>query len=93
VRPYFRYPQRSCERNQYPRTAALAVTVDVRLKEQVQNMVKQTIQEFGQIDVLVNDAGIGRNGLIVDLSEEDWDAVVDTSLKGTFLVCKPWAGI
>ena len=43
---------------------ALAVPVDVRVKEQVQNMVEQAIKEFGQIDILVNDAGIGRHGLI-----------------------------
>jgi 3-oxoacyl-[acyl-carrier protein] reductase len=64
---------------------AIAITTDVCVKEQVQNMVKKTIREFGKIDILVNDAGIGRFGLIVDLPEEEWDAVVDTSLKGTFL--------
>jgi len=64
---------------------ALAIPINVYVKEQVQNMVKQTIREFGQIDILVNNAGIGRNGLIVDMPEEDWDAVIDTDLKGTFL--------
>ena len=71
---------------------ALAVSVDVRDKEQVQNMVRQTIQEFRQIDILVNNAGIGRHGLIVDLSEDDWGAVVDTSLKGTFLCMQAVGG-
>ena len=71
---------------------ALAVPVDVRIKEQVQSMVKQTIKEFGQIDILINDAGIGRHGLIVDLSEDDWGAVVDTSLKGTFLCMQAVGG-
>jgi len=64
---------------------ALAIPIDVSVKEQVQNMVKQTIDEFGKIDILVNNAGVGKKCLIVDMPEEDWDTVIDINLKGVFL--------
>jgi len=63
----------------------LVVTADVSVKEQVNNMVNKAIEEFGRIDILVNNAGISRRGLVVDMSEEDWDAVIDVNLKGVFL--------
>jgi 3-oxoacyl-[acyl-carrier protein] reductase len=64
---------------------AMAIPVDVSVKTQVQKMVRQTVKEFGQIDILVNNAGIGYLVPIIDLAEEDWDAVIDVDLKGTFL--------
>ena len=64
---------------------SLAVTADVCLKEQVENMVNQVIEEFGQIDILVNNSGITRNMPITDFTEEDWDIVINTNLKGVFL--------
>ncbi len=42
--------------------------------------------EFGSVDILVNNAGIARNGFLLDLSEDDWDSVVDTNAKGVFLM-------
>ncbi len=63
----------------------IAVQTDVSVKKQVQDMVKGTIEEFGQVDILVNNAGVARRGLIVDISEEDWDYILDINLKGTFL--------
>lgn len=47
-------------------------------------MIQELIQKFGRIDILVNNAGITRDGLLMKMSEEDFDAVVSTNLKGTF---------
>lgn len=47
-------------------------------------MVKDLIQKYGHIDILVNNAGITRDGLLMKMSEEDFDAVIDTNLKGAF---------
>ncbi len=71
---------------------SLAISVDVSDREQVQKMVKQTLEAFGKIDILVNNAGIGPRGLIIDMTEEDWDAVIDTNLKGTFFCIQAVAG-
>ena len=49
-----------------------------------EEMFKEIIAEFGSVDILVNNAGITRDGLLMKLSEEDYDAVLDTNLKGTF---------
>ena len=64
---------------------SLAIATDVSVKEQVQHMVKQTVDKFGRIDILVNNAGIGPYALIEDMSEEEWDKEIDTNLKGAFL--------
>ena len=64
---------------------SLAVAADVGVKEQVQNMVKQTVDKFGRIDILVNNAGVLRRVLLMDTSEEDWDTIIATNLKGVFL--------
>lgn len=64
---------------------SLPLVADVSIKAQVQNAVEQAIKEFGKIDILVNNAGVGPRGLIVDMSEEDWDTVIDINLKGVFL--------
>lgn len=58
---------------------------DVSKKEEVEHMVEKTVKIFGKIDILVNTAGINRRNLVENFSEEDWDAVIDINLKGTFL--------
>lgn len=63
---------------------SLAIVTDVRVKEQVQNMIKRTLDEFGRVDILVNNSGITRRALIVDMSQEDWDDVIATNLTGVF---------
>ncbi len=63
----------------------LAVTTDVAKPADVDALIKATISEFGQIDVLVNNAGITRDNLSIRMSENDWDLVLDINLKGTFL--------
>lgn len=50
----------------------------------VENMMKELLKEYGRIDILVNNAGITKDGLLMKMSEEDYDAVLDTNLKGTF---------
>src|SRR5262249_34401199 len=67
---------------------ALAVTGNVAVWADVERMFDQAIKEFGQVDILINNAGITRDALIMRMSEEDWDAVVDSNLKGTFLCTK-----
>lgn len=54
----------------------------------VEEMMKKAFDVFGRIDVLVNNAGITRDSLIMRMSEEDWDAVINVNLKGTFNCCK-----
>ena len=51
-------------------------------------MFRQTAEEFGRIDILVNNAGITRDNLLLRMSEEDFDAVINTNLKGAFLCMK-----
>jgi len=63
---------------------SLAIVTDVCVKEQVVNMVEKVIGEFGRIDILVNNAGTNRRAPILDLTEDSWDLILDTNLKGTF---------
>ncbi|MBC9783359.1 3-oxoacyl-[acyl-carrier-protein] reductase [Heliobacillus mobilis] len=67
---------------------AFAIQGDVSRSDQVDEMVQKVLAEFGRIDVLVNNAGITRDNLLMRLKEEDWDAVLDTNLKGLFLCSK-----
>ena len=57
---------------------------DISKFEDCENIAKQSIEEFGKIDVLVNNAGITRDGLIMRMKKEDFNAVIDTNLSGTF---------
>lgn len=67
---------------------AFAIKADISSSEDVTNMVKSVIDEFGSLDVLVNNAGITRDNLLMRMKEEDWDAVINTNLKGVFLTTK-----
>ncbi len=67
---------------------ATVVQADVSVVGDVDRLVKTAMDAFGRIDVLVNNAGITRDQLIMRMSEEDWDAVLDTNLKSAFLVTK-----
>lgn len=63
---------------------ALSTSCDVAQTEAAAEMVKQTKDTFGRIDFLINNAGITRDTLILRMKEEDWDAVIDTNLKGAW---------
>jgi len=67
---------------------ALAIKADVTSREEVENMVQKTIDKFGRIDILVNNAGISGLKPFQDITEEDWDKVLDINLKGNFLCTK-----
>ena len=63
----------------------LVCIADVCKKSDVENMVKQVLEQFGRLDILVNNAGINRDAFVKKMSEEQWDKVIDINLKGTFL--------
>jgi meso-butanediol dehydrogenase/(S,S)-butanediol dehydrogenase/diacetyl reductase len=67
---------------------AIAIKTDVTKWDQVQAMVKQTIDEFGKIDISVHNAGVINSALVEELEEEMYDHVMDVNVKGTFLCCK-----
>ena len=67
---------------------AEAYAMNVAVAAEVGAVVAQAAGDFGRIDVLVNNAGITRDNLLVRMSEEDWDAVIDVNLKGAFLATK-----
>jgi 3-oxoacyl-[acyl-carrier protein] reductase len=63
----------------------LAIACDVSKRESVEAMVVRTVKELGRLDILVTCAGIIRDNLLFKMTDDDWDAVIDTHLKGTFL--------
>jgi 3-oxoacyl-[acyl-carrier protein] reductase len=67
---------------------AIAVYGSVSNPEDVDKMVQATVDKFGKIDILVNNAGITRDNLLVRMSEQEWDMVLDTNLKGVFICTK-----
>ncbi len=67
---------------------ATAYAVDVADHEAVQALAKQITSDLGGVNILVNNAGITRDGLLMRMKEEDWDAVLDTNLKGAFNTVK-----
>ena len=62
--------------------------LDVADTAQVEKVMDEVVKEWGQIDVLVNNAGITRDTLLMRMKEEDWDAVLNTNLKSIFNFCK-----
>jgi 3-oxoacyl-[acyl-carrier protein] reductase len=67
---------------------ALAMVADVTHANEIQSLVDRTHRELGPIEILINNAGIGRFGPAHQMSEADWDAVLDTNLKSVFLVTR-----
>ena len=63
----------------------LALVGDVRKLKDVERIVNQTLKHFGRIDVLINNAGVAAYRPIEEMTEEGWDRIIDTNLKGTFL--------
>ena len=67
---------------------AILIRGDVSKSEDVRNIVQRTVQEFGRIDILYNNAGIDVVGTVPNTTEEKWDLVINTNLKSVFLTCK-----
>lgn len=67
---------------------AISIQCNVSDAASVTNMIKTSIDTFGRVDILVNNAGITRDNLIMRMKEEDWDAVINTNLKGVFNTTK-----
>jgi 3-oxoacyl-[acyl-carrier protein] reductase len=65
--------------------AAQAVKLDVTNSSEVEELFKKIISEQGRLDILVNNAGITKDGLIMRMKDSDWDSVLDTNLKGSFI--------
>lgn len=67
---------------------AVCLDLDVTDTLSVTNCMRETISELGTPDILVNNAGIARQAFLTDMSEKDWDDVLDTNLKGVFLMAQ-----
>ena len=71
----------------------LSDMVDVTKTDDVKNFIQKTLDKFGKINILINNAGITRDGLLVRMNEADWDAVLNVNLKGTFNCTKAAAKV
>ena len=70
--------------NEYS-SESMVVTGDVTKKDDVEKAVKDTVDRFGQVDILINNAGVLRPTAVIDIDEKELDWVVSVNLKGTFL--------
>ena len=68
--------------------AVFAVVADVTRREDADRLVEAARERFGRLDVLVNNAGITRDQFIVRMKDDDWDQVLDTNLRGVFLMTR-----
>lgn len=67
---------------------ALAVRADVSVKVEAERLIEMTLERFGRIDILVNNAGTTDDRLLMRMSEEDWDHIIDANLKSVFNCCR-----
>jgi 3-oxoacyl-[acyl-carrier protein] reductase len=67
---------------------AIAVKADVSKSEEVNRMVKIVLDKYGKLDIMVNNAGIGKESLFHESSEEEWDLLIDVNLKGVLNCCR-----
>jgi NAD(P)-dependent dehydrogenase (short-subunit alcohol dehydrogenase family) len=72
---------------------AVCLELDVTDSLSVNNCIRETASEAGVPDILVNNAGIARQAFLTDISEKDWDAVIDTNLKGVFMLAQATAKV
>jgi NAD(P)-dependent dehydrogenase (short-subunit alcohol dehydrogenase family) len=70
---------------------AICVSLDVTDTTSIAQCLEEIVESVGVPDILVNNAGIARQGFLTDITEEDWDAVLDTNLKGVFLMAQATA--
>ena len=64
---------------------AIGLSVDIRVSEQIEHTISETIREFGSLDILVNNAGVGHNKAFLETTLSEWQDVIDVNLTGTFL--------
>ncbi len=67
---------------------AIWIPGDVREESTARAIAETTVKEFGRIDILINNAGLTKDSLLIRMSEEDWDLVLDTNARGAFLVTR-----
>lgn len=67
---------------------AIGIKADITKQEEAKHLIDNTVEQLGKIDILVNNAGIAKDKTIRNLTEADWDSVLDVNLKGTFLTCQ-----
>ena len=84
--------QETVERIQAEGVASRAYTLDVLDLPNIRQTISQVVQDFGRLDILVNNAGIRRRAPALEVTEADWDAVLDTNLKGAFFCAQAAAG-
>jgi NAD(P)-dependent dehydrogenase (short-subunit alcohol dehydrogenase family) len=72
---------------------AIFIRCDVSQNDQIQNLVQKTLEHYGRIDVVVNNAGVNHSANFFDISEDDWDWVMGVDLKGTFLLSQAAAKV
>jgi 3-oxoacyl-[acyl-carrier protein] reductase len=70
---------------------ALAVVADTSKAGEAERLCDETLKAYGRADILVNNAGVTRDGLLLRMSDEDWDVVLDTNLKGAFRCIRAFA--
>ena len=68
------------------RGEALPIKADVSLKAQVERMVREVVKKFDRIDILINNAGVQTEAPFIDISEEEWNRIIDVNLKALFSV-------
>ena len=76
------------ERLRSDRSKAISVRTDVSKSDHVQFLIEKTLQEFGRLDIIVNNAGVDSGVGVENMSKEEWDRVLDINLWGVFLGCK-----
>jgi len=68
--------------------SAMAVQADVSVRAEVQALMGATIERFGRLDILVNNAGVNKTCFFDEITDEDWDWLMNTNLKGPFMCCQ-----
>lgn len=66
----------------------LAIATDIRVPEQVDDLIKQTVDKFGRVDIMVNNAGASFMSPVEEMTPNGWDTIININLKGTFLCCR-----
>ena len=67
---------------------AIAIGGDVSKESDVENIFNTILQQFGQVDVLVNNAGVWPTAFVLDMKKEDWDRTLNINLSGPFMLCQ-----